>query len=75
MPQFSSEFWIMLLTYGVSFGAMYGQTMTRLKYLEAKMDKHNNVTERMVVVERDLKSAWRSIDEIKEEQKHERCDA
>lgn len=67
MPEFSSEFWIMLITYGVSFGMMYGQITTRLKYLEGKMDKHNNVMERMAVAERDLKSVWKSIDEIKEE--------
>ena len=39
----------------------------RLKALEAKVDKHNNVVERMAVAERDLKSAWRAIDEIKED--------
>ena len=71
MPEFSAEFWIMLLTYGVSFGALYGQTMTRLKYLEGKMDRHNNVVERLAVVERDIKTVWRSIDEIKQEQRHE----
>ena len=67
MPQFSSEFWVMLVTYGVSFGVMYGQITTRLRYLEQKMDRHNNLQERLAVTERDLKSAWRAIDEMKEE--------
>ena len=66
MPEFSSEFWIMLITYGVSFGVVYGQIATKLRYLEQKMDKHNGVIERMAVAERDLKSAWRVIDELKE---------
>ena len=72
MPEFSSEFWIMLITYGVSFGMVYGQITTKLKYLEQKMDKHNGVIERMAVAERDLKSAWRAIDELKEEVPSER---
>ena len=67
MPIFSSEFWVMLITYGVSIGVMYGQITTRLKYLEQKMDKHNSVMERTAVLERDLKSAWKVIDEMKEE--------
>lgn len=36
-----------------------------IKRLELKQDKHNTLIERMVVVERDLKTAWKSIDEIK----------
>ncbi len=37
----------------------------RLEQLETKMDKHNGMVERLVIVERDLKSAWRSLDEQK----------
>ena len=47
----SSEFWIGLLiqlvVYGVSIGAIYGTIKTRLNYIEAKLDKHNNVVERV----------------------------
>lgn len=35
--------------------------------LERKQDKHNNLIERMTIVERDLKTSFGKIDEIKEE--------
>ena len=69
MPEFGTEFWIMLVTYAVSFGTMYGQITTRLKILEKKMDKHNNVVERLATVERDLKTAFGRIDDLKAEMK------
>lgn len=37
-----------------------------IKRLEDKQDKHNSLIERMVVVEMDLKTAWKNIDELKE---------
>ena len=37
----------------------------RIAELEKKVDRHNNLVERMAVIERDLKSAWREIDEYK----------
>ena len=39
----------------------------RIQELEKKMDKHNNLIERMAVVERDLKTAFVRIDEAKAE--------
>ena len=52
-----SEFWIGLLiqlvVYGVSIGAIYGTIKTRLNYIEAKLDKHNNVVERVYKLEQD----------------------
>ena len=39
----------------------------QIKRLECKQDKHNNLIERMVVVEQSVKSAHKRIDEIKEE--------
>lgn len=39
----------------------------RLDNLEAKVEKHNHMVERMAVAERDLKTAFRLIDEIREE--------
>lgn len=39
----------------------------RLEQLEAKVNKHNNLIERMAVVERDLKTAFNRIDELKED--------
>lgn len=39
--------------------------MFRINELEKKVDKHNNVVERMALAEKDLKAVWRNIDEIK----------
>lgn len=41
-------------------------TNYRIQELERKVEKHNSIAERTVVLERDLKSAWRAIDELKE---------
>lgn len=48
-------------------------TEERIKYLTEKMDaltvkveKHNNLVERMAVAERDLKTAFKRIDELRE---------
>ncbi len=54
---FDPQFWVQILIYAVSFGVVYGQITTRIKYLEQKVDKHNQVVERMAVAERDIKSA------------------
>ena len=39
----------------------------RIQELEKKMDKHNNLIERMAIVERDLKTAFNRIDETRAE--------
>lgn len=53
----SDEFWIGLLiqlvVYGVSIGVIYGTVKTRLSYIEKKLDKHNNVVERVYKLEQD----------------------
>jgi hypothetical protein len=67
MPQFSSEFWIQILIYGVSFGIVFGQFQTKIKYIEQKLDKHNNVIERLYKCEEKTDSAHKRIDELKEE--------
>lgn len=41
----------------------------RLGELEEKVDKHNNLVERVAIVERDLKTAFNRIDETKQEVK------
>lgn len=38
----------------------------RLNDLEKKVDKHNNVVERMAIAERDIKSNGRRIDELED---------
>ena len=42
-------------------------TNFRIGQLEAKVDKHNHLVERMVVVEQSCKSAHHRIDDIKED--------
>lgn len=39
----------------------------RIGELEAKMDKHNNLIERMAIVERDLKTNWNKLDELRDD--------
>ena len=41
-------------------------TAFRIKALEDKVEKHNNVVERVVINEQSVKSLWRSVDEIKD---------
>lgn len=43
------------------------KTIYRIDQLEKKVDKHNGLVERMVVVEQSCKSAHRRIDELREE--------
>lgn len=72
--QFDTQFWVQILIYVAGFAAMWGNVTTRLNYLEQKMDKHNNLQERMAVVEQSTKSAHHRIDDIKEEVNHEKSD-
>ena len=46
-------------------------TVYRIDQLEKKVDKHNTVIERVAVLERDQKTAFRLIDEEREERKRE----
>jgi len=41
-----------------------GSVLWRIKELEKKVDKHNNLVERMVVVEQSTKSAHHRLDEL-----------
>ena len=55
----------------VIFQALYvcyklGQMSEKLIDLEKKQDKHNNLIERMVIVEQSVKSAHHRIDDINE---------
>lgn len=62
--EFSAEFWIQMVVYGVSIGSLAGTILTRLKQIEKKQDKHNGLIERMVAVEQSCKSAHKRIDKI-----------
>lgn len=65
----SIEFWIQIVLYGVSIGVIYGTINTRLKYMEEKLNKHNHLVERMVVVEQSTKSAHHRLDDIVERER------
>jgi hypothetical protein len=62
-----TQFWIQMIVYAVSLGSLCGVVLTRLNYLEKKMDKHNNLIERMATCESSVKSAHHRIDEIRDE--------
>ena len=64
--ELAPDFWIQIVVYAVSFAAAWGAVTTRMKYLEQKVDKHNNVVERVYGLEQSVKSAHHRIDEIKE---------
>ncbi len=70
MPQFSGEFWMQLVLYGLSVGVLYGGIRAQLKNLEEKVNKHNNLIERMYRVEESVKSAHKRLDEIREDTPH-----
>ena len=61
------SFWIQLFVYGISFGSFSGIVLTRLTHLEKKMDKHNQVLERLAIVENSLKSAHKRIDDVEDD--------
>ena len=46
-------------------------TTFRLEQLEKKVEKHNNLVERMTVVEQSAKSAHRRLDELHEQMERE----
>lgn len=58
---------------GTAFGSIIGVmtanklTAYRIEQLEKKVEKHNNLCDRMIVVEQSTKSAHHRIDEIVEE--------
>ena len=47
-------------------------TMYRIEQLEEKVKKHNNLVERMIVVEQSTKSAHHRLDELIEEREGHR---
>lgn len=42
-----------------------GEIKSEVARLEAKQDKHNQIIERMTIVEQSLHTAWKRIDELK----------
>lgn len=58
-----TEFWIQTVVYAASFGSFAGMITTKISNLEKTQDKHNNLIERMTVVEQSTKSAHHRIEE------------
>lgn len=46
-------------------------TNYRIEQLEKKVEKHNSVVERTALLERDIKTVWHNIDEMKEDIREE----
>jgi cell division protein FtsL len=74
----SIEIAIVIIINLVSIGIWVGSISSfkkhinyRLDKLEAKQDKHNNLIERMAIVEQSTKSAHHRIDDMKTELKNE----
>lgn len=61
----STEFWVQIVVYAISLGSFGGVVMTKLKYIEEKLDKHNHFGDRLTRCEADLKSAHYRIGELK----------
>ncbi len=51
----------------VKVDAALAEVRKDIQRLEEKQDKHNNLIERTAVLERDMKTAWKRIDENKTE--------
>lgn len=57
---------------GTMFGSIAGimtanrLTTYRISQLEDKVDKHNNVIERVALLEQNEKAQWKRLDEIKD---------
>ena len=58
---------------GLGLGVLASQRLTayRISQLEKKVEKHNNLVERMTVVEQSAKSAHRRLDELHEQMERE----
>lgn len=46
------------------------KTIYRIDQLEKKVEKHNNLVERVAILERDEKTQWKQIDELKAKLDH-----
>ena len=66
--------WKVVLSTSILAGGILTSTKLsnyRIEQLEKKVEKHNSVIERTAILERDLKSVWRNIDEIKDDIREE----
>lgn len=62
------EFWIQLIVYLVTFSFFGGIIWQRLKHIEHKQDKYNELIERMYEVEYENKKAEDRLDDLENEE-------
>lgn len=67
----STEFWVQMVVYAVSLGSFGGVVLTRLNYLDKKMDVHNKMQDRLARAETSVKSAHHRLDELRDDIKDE----
>lgn len=56
-----------MVVYLLGLAATAGTIISKISTLEKKVEKHNQLVERMAVAERDLKTMFRRLDELREE--------
>lgn len=68
----TTEIWVAVLALIGTLTGSFGGIMIanklvnfRLQELERKVEKHNKLVERIIILERDLKTAFREIEETK----------
>lgn len=67
----------MLSLFGTMIGSIAGimaankLTNYRIQELEKKVEKHNSVVERTVILERDMKTVFNQIGDMKEDLRHD----
>lgn len=63
----SIEFWIQIVVYAVTIGSLYGSIRVRLNYIEKKLEKHNNFSDRLVAVEHDTQAVEKRVTKLEME--------
>ena len=58
---------IAIITPIIKLNSKIAQLTVMVEELEKKVDKHNEVVERMAVLERDVKTSFNRIDELRED--------
>ena len=63
--EITTGFLLQVAIYLITFGTFGGTILTKISALEKKVEKHNNVIERLYVCEESLKSAHHRLDEMR----------
>jgi hypothetical protein len=65
----TTQLWVQLLVYGISFGSFAGYVKAKLASLEKKQDKHNKLIDRMYKAENRLDMIEHDMEEAEKEKK------